>query len=47
MATSPHFKRLLNVILDALRGKEFEAARQAVMEALEREARGAKHTEAA
>lgn len=47
VASSPHFKRLLNVILDALRGDVFGEARRAVIEALEREERGGKIVEKA
>lgn len=40
VASSPYFKRMLGVILEAVRGPQFGAARQAIIEALEREERG-------
>lgn len=46
IASSPHFKRMLATILDALRPERFAEARQAVIDALERES-GASRTEAA
>ncbi len=47
VASSPHFKRLLNVILEALRGDVFGEARRAVIDALAREERGGKTEQAA
>ncbi len=40
VASSPFFRRMLRVILDAVGGERFADARQAIIEALEREERG-------
>jgi hypothetical protein len=40
VASSPYFKRMLQVILEAVSGPKFGEARQAILEALEREERG-------
>ncbi len=47
VASSPHFKRLMNVILEALRGEQFATARTAIIDALEREDSGAARAVAA
>lgn len=40
VASSPYFRRMLHVILEAVRGPAFAEARQAILDALEREERG-------
>ncbi len=45
VASSPYFKRMLQVILEAVRGPKFGEARQAIVEALAREERGSAREE--